>query len=80
MKTIDMQDMRYLNLFGKITQVTTRHCLKYNNMLIFCVPKSMVSKSIGEGGKNIRKMNEILRKRIKVVAEPTGEEGMKKIY
>ena len=43
MKTIDMQDMRYLNLFGRITQVQTRLCFQYNNFIVFCVPKGLVS-------------------------------------
>lgn len=72
MKTIDMQDMRYLNLFGRITKVNTRFCFKYNENIIFCVPKPLISKAVGEGGKNIRQINEILRKRIKVISSPQG--------
>ncbi len=76
--TIDMQDMRYLNLFGKITKVSTRFCFMYNEAIVFCVPKSLLSKAIGEGAKNIRKINEILRKRIKIVVTPRGIEDAKR--
>ena len=69
---INMQDMRYLNLFGKITRVSTRFCFKYNEAIIFCVPKRFISKAIGEGGKNIKQMNEILHKKIKVISSPNG--------
>lgn len=72
--TIDMQDLRYLNMFGKITQVRTRFCFKYNNTVIFCVPKKMISKSVGEGGKNIKRMSEIIKKRIKIIPGPRGIE------
>ena len=58
--TIDMQDIRYLNLFNKITRVSTRFCFKYNEMIIFCVPKQLISKALGERGKNIKQINEIL--------------------
>ncbi len=68
-----MQDMRYLNLFGKITRVDTRFCFKYNNILMFGVPKILVARSLGPEGKNIRKMHEILGKRVKVVALPAGQ-------
>lgn len=78
MKTIDMQDMRYLNLFGKITQVRTRFCFKYNNLIVFCVPGSLVSRAIGENGKNIKRINEILGKRVKVVSKPEGIHETKK--
>ena len=69
---IDMQDMRYLNLFESIMKVRTRFCLKYNETLIFCVPGPLLPKAIGEGGRNIKKMNSILGKRIKIVASPRG--------
>lgn len=70
--TLDMQEIRYLNLFENIMRVRTRFCLKYNEALVFCVPHPLVPKAVGEGGKNIRKMSEILGKRIKVVASPRG--------
>lgn len=70
MKTIDMQYMRYLNLFEKVTGVRTKNCFPYNNMLVYCVPSAFVSKAIGEGGNNIRKLSEILGKKIKVIPFP----------
>lgn len=76
--TINMQDMRYLNLFGRITQVNTRFCFWYNNHIVFSVPTKLVSKAIGEGGKNVKKINEILEKKVKVVASPNGIQDAKK--
>ena len=73
-----MQDLRYLNLFGKVTRVNTRYCFKYNEAIVFCVPMRFVSQAVGQQGKNIKKMNEILRKRIKVVAKPRGIQDAKK--
>lgn len=68
--TIDMQDIRYLNLFERIMGVRTRFCFKYNEGIVFCVPKALVQRSVGENGRNIREMSEILQRRIKVVAFP----------
>lgn len=68
--TIDMQYMRYLNLFGRITKVSTRYCFKYNEALVFCVPKKLISKALGENAKNAKQMSHILGKRIKVIAVP----------
>jgi len=70
--TINMQDMRYLNLFEKIMHVRTRFCFRYNETIVFCVPKTLMAKAIGERGKNIKKMSEILGKKIKVVVVPNG--------
>jgi NusA-like KH domain protein len=75
--TIDMQDMRYLNLFGRITRVSTRFCFKYNEAIVFCVPKPLMSKAIGEGGRNIRQINEIIRKRVKIISGPRGIQDVK---
>jgi len=72
--TIDMQEMRYLNLFERIMKVRTRFCVRYNEAIIFCVPKSQVARAIGENGRNIKQMGEILGKRIKVIAAPRGIE------
>ena len=70
--TIDMQNMRYLNLFEKIMHVRTRFCFSYNENIVFCVPKILMAKAIGEKGKNIKKMSQILGKKIKVVIAPQG--------
>ena len=70
--TINMQDMRYLNLFEKLTRVQTRYCFKYNEYIVFCVPKHLVSMAIGPNGANVKRMSEILRRRIKVIPAPQG--------
>ena len=77
---IDMQLMRYINLFARTTGVQTRRVFVYNNQIIFAVPKAKVSESIGKGAVNIKRMNEILRKKIKVVAMPAVDdnEGIEK--
>ena len=75
--TIDMQDLRYLNLFGRTTKISTRHVLKYNDMIIFCVPKNLISKALGDKGENLRKMSSILGRRIKVIPIPKGIEHAK---
>ena len=75
--TISMQDMRHLNLFRRITGVSTRHVIRYNEMIIFCVPKNLVSKSIGPEAKNIKRISEILGRRIKVIPIPKGIQHIK---
>jgi len=71
-KTIDMKLMRYINLFGKISRVSPKHCFEYNSVLIFVVPRFKVQQAIGSDSSNLRKMGEIIGKKIKVVALPRG--------
>ena len=75
--TFDMQDLRYLNLFAQITRVNTRYFFEYNNMLVFCVPKNLVKKALGQNAENLKKMSGIVGKRIRVVAQPDGIENAK---
>jgi len=75
---LNMQDMRYLNIFEKITKVRTRFFIKYNEAIIFCVPKQLLSKSIGKNAQNIRQISGIIKKRIKVVVMPNGIEDAEK--
>lgn len=72
-----MEDMRHLNLFTKITKVETRYCFTYNDTLIFAVPKPKIPQSLGKENSNLRKISEILKRRIKVVPKPRGVEDAK---
>jgi len=67
-----------LNLFSKMTGVSTRFCFMYNEFITFCVPKNLVSKAIGENGKNVKKMGEILGRKIKVIPMPLGPQDIRK--
>ena len=67
---ISMQDMRHLNLFLKITKIQTRYCFTYNEMLMFCVPKPIISRAIGRDNENLKKISKIIKKRIRVVPLP----------
>jgi len=44
----------------------------YNDTIIFAVPKHLVSKAIGENGKNVKKINMITKKKIKIIPIPKG--------
>ncbi len=69
-QTLDMRFIRYLNLFERVMGVRSKNCFFYNNYVIFAVPSSLVSKAIGEKGKNVKKLMPILGKKIKIVALP----------
>lgn len=69
-KTINMQLMRYINVFGKISKISTSDCFVYNNTIYFVVPKYKVRSAIGKNAENIKKISSILGKKIRVVAFP----------
>lgn len=75
---LDMQDIRNLSLFERITRIRTRFCFPYNNAVIFCVPKALMMKAVGREGGNVKKISQILKKRIKIIAQPKDISDIKK--
>ena len=75
-KVLDMQFIRYANLFNRVTKVRTNHCFEYNNTIVFVVPRKYVMQSIGPGNSNLEKLNRITGKKIKIVALPHGREDI----
>jgi transcription antitermination factor NusA-like protein len=72
MAIINMQTMRYINLLDRSTRVRTSRCFVYNNIIYFAVPKNMMSKAIGPAAANVKRMQEKLGKRIRIICEPYG--------
>jgi len=73
-----MKFIRYLNLFEKITRIKTQHCFCYNSVIVFVVPKLMMARALGEGGKHVKRMSAILEKKVKVIPAPKGVEEIEK--
>jgi NusA-like KH domain protein len=69
-KTIDMQLMRYINLFEKLSNVSTTNCFVYNNTIIFAVPRNKLSKAIGKSGVNMKRLSATFRKKVKTIEMP----------
>ena len=69
-ETIDMQLMRYINLFAKVSKVSTTKVFLYNNQIVYAVPKAKVSYAIGKNAVNVKKLSDILRRKIKIVEMP----------
>ena len=74
---IDMQDLRHLNLFRKVTRIQTRYCFRYNEILMFCVPRREISKALGKNGENLKKMSDIIKRRVRIIPLPNGIEDSK---
>jgi NusA-like KH domain protein len=77
MAVINMQTIRYINLLDKASNVKTTKCFVFNGNVIFAVPKHKISKAIGQQGENIRKIQEKLGKKVKIIreAESVNEAG-----
>jgi NusA-like KH domain protein len=69
MATINMQTMRYINLLDKVSGVKTTRCFVYNNTIFFAVPEILVSRAIGPGALNVRRIQESLGKKVKIIRD-----------
>ena len=78
MAIIDMQAMRYINLLDKVSKVRTRRCFVYNNVIFFAVNKGQVSRAIGPSASNIRKIQESIGVRVKIIREAEDIDGLKR--
>jgi transcription antitermination factor NusA-like protein len=63
-KVLDMQFIRYANLFENVTRIKTNHCFEYNHTVIFVVPRKLVMRAIGPNNENLRKLGEIIGKKV----------------
>jgi NusA-like KH domain protein len=75
-KILDMQFIRYANLFENVTRIKTNHCFEYNNTIIFVVPRKLVMRAMGINNKNIDQLSYLISKKIKIIAIPNGKEDL----
>lgn len=69
MTVINMQTIRYINLLDKEANVKTTKCFVFNDTIFFAVPGAQVSRAIGPDANNIRKIQDKLGKRVKIIRE-----------
>jgi len=62
----DLDLMKFMSLFESLTGAKVKDCIK-NDKLIFVVHENEIGKAIGKKGINIRKIEGILKKSVKIV-------------
>ncbi|MEM3405872.1 MAG: NusA-like transcription termination signal-binding factor [Candidatus Pacearchaeota archaeon] len=65
--TIDIKKIRYLNIFEKITNVRSKDCFFYNNIVFFVIKQKDLFKAIGKNSKNLKEISKVIGKKIKVI-------------
>lgn len=75
-KTLNMQFIRYANMFNRVTRIRTNHCFEYNNAIVFAVPRKLVSRAIGPNNENLKRLNQVIGRKVKIVAIPNNKEDI----
>jgi len=67
---ITVEELRYLSIFQDLTGAFPFRCIidDDENRLIFLVKESDLGRAIGRGGKNVRLLSDIFKKKVEVVA------------
>lgn len=63
---LDNQSMQYITLFESITRSSVKDCFLNNARIIFIVNPGNAFRAIGPNGRNIKKMEHLTKKRVKV--------------
>ena len=63
----DIDAMKFMSLFENITRAKLKDCIIKDNMILFIVQPNEISKAIGSKGANVKKLERMLNKRVKIV-------------
>ena len=64
---LDMETIGYINLFEKITKCHVKDSFPYSDKVLFIVGSGEASKAVGKKGVNIKKLADMMNKKLKVV-------------
>ncbi len=62
----DINTMKYIQIFEAMTHTRLKDCVA-NEVLLFIVEENEIGKAIGKGGSNVKRLEGLLKKRIKIV-------------
>lgn len=63
----DISVIKFINLFEKITRASVKDVIVKENKMTFIVNEGNLGKAVGKGGVNVKKLENMFKKRIKIV-------------
>ena len=64
----DMDIMKQMSLFESLTRTSLKDCfVDANSLLTFIVGENQISRAIGKKGSNVRRLQQVLNRKIKIV-------------
>ncbi|UZE93962.1 MAG: hypothetical protein IB618_00070 [Candidatus Pacearchaeota archaeon] len=68
---LDIQKIQYMNVFEKVVGLKAKYCFNYDSIIIFAVPRKLVTKAIGRNAENVNRLMRRINRKVKIVAVPT---------
>lgn len=63
----DINIMKFISMFESLTNAKVKDCIDTEGMLVFIVEQGEMAKAIGKKGINVKKIENIIKKKIKVI-------------
>jgi len=57
--------IKYISVFESITNTKLKDCIAEDDRLLFIVEEGQIGKAIGKQGSNIRRLEDLLKKRVR---------------
>jgi len=67
MRKYDLETIRFINLFEKVTKSRVKDCFQNKERLVFIIIHGDIRKALGKDNVNISKMERLLNRKIKIV-------------
>ncbi len=64
---LDADLIKFISLFQSLTRTDVKDCLKFEDRMVFIVGQGQISKAIGRNGDNVRRIENSLNRKIKIV-------------
>ena len=69
-----------MQVFGSVTHVGAKDCFEENGLIVYVVDKGNLGQAIGKGSHRLHKLEEMLKKRVKVVEFGDEERFIKNLF
>jgi NusA-like KH domain protein len=66
-RTYTTEHLQWFSLFEKVTRVPVRDFFTFRNRMLFIIPEKTMVKALGKNMVNLRKLEESLKRKIKIV-------------
>lgn len=64
---LDLKLIQTISLFERITRARVKDCIDQSNSFVFIVYPGEMAKAIGPQGKNVKKLEQMLKKKIRIM-------------
>jgi len=64
---LDSKIMQAMMVFDRVTRKSAKDCLLQDDTYIFIIPQHTIAQAVGKHGSNVKKLQELFKKRVKIV-------------